>query len=61
VKSSVSLRYLLCSAVLYGSENFDVAMLVLSALEGASLIAWTLNDTSFFKPTIKQVVASLQP
>lgn len=35
------------------------ATLILSTLEGASLVAWALKDASLIKPAIRQVVASL--
>jgi TetR/AcrR family transcriptional regulator, transcriptional repressor for nem operon len=45
-------------------EDIEVkwaAALILSSLEGASLVAWALKDPSVIRPTIRQVVASLKP
>lgn len=36
------------------------ASLILSALEGASLVAWATKNAGIIKPTIRQVVASLK-
>lgn len=35
------------------------AMLVLSSLQGASLVAWALKDPSVIKPTLRDVIESL--
>ncbi len=36
------------------------ASLILSALEGASLVAWALKDARIIKPTIRQIIASVK-
>jgi TetR/AcrR family transcriptional repressor of nem operon len=37
------------------------AMLLLSTLQGASIVAWALKDHSAIKPTFKQVLDSIAP
>lgn len=39
----------------------ETAALILSTLEGASLVAWALNDPAVIGPTFEQAVSSLVP
>jgi TetR/AcrR family transcriptional regulator, transcriptional repressor for nem operon len=44
-------------------DDIDIkvtAMLILSTLEGASFVAWAIDDASLIAPTVVQLVASLE-
>lgn len=44
-----------------GTPPTRTAMLLLSTLQGASVVAWALKDHSAIKPTFKQVLDGLAP
>jgi TetR/AcrR family transcriptional repressor of nem operon len=43
-----------------GVDTKRAATLILSTLEGASLVAWAIKDANLVDPTIGQAIASLE-